>query len=127
MKKEGKRWMAVLLTGAMAAGCFGGSVPAMAEESETTLRVGIPLDVLGNMDVMITSQNTVFQISDTITDTLMAKRDEDLELYPQLLEDFPEVSEDGLTYTCKFRQGVKFHDGTELTADDVIFTFNRFF
>lgn len=127
MKKEGKRWMAVLLTGAMAAGCFGGSVPAMAEESETTLRVGIPLDVLGNMDVMITSQNTVFQISDTITDTLMAKRDEDLELYPQLLEDFPEVSEDGLTYTCKLRQGVKFHDGTELTADDVIFTFNRFF
>lgn len=98
-----------------------------APAGETTLRVGTALDTLGNMDVMITSQNTVFQISDTITDTLVAKDDETLELYPQLLEDFPSVSEDGLVYTCKLREGVKFHDGTELTADDVVFTFNRFF
>lgn len=125
--KTTKRLLAMFLSGTMAAGIFGAMSPVMAAEDETTLRVGIALDVLGNMDVMITSQNTVFQISDTITDTLMAKKEEDLELYPQLLADFPEVSEDGLTYTCKLREGVKFHDGTELTADDVIFTFNRFF
>ena len=103
-----------------------GQVPfAMAEES--VLRVGLELEVLGNLDVMITSQNTVFQISDTITDTLIGKQDEDLALFPQLLEDFPAVSDDGLTYTCTLRKGVKFQDGTELTADDVVFTFNRFF
>ncbi len=100
---------------------------ARTTDGDNTLRVGLPLDVLGNLDVMITSQNTVFQISDTITDTLMGKDEETLDLYPLLLEDFPEVSEDGLIYTCKLKQGVKFHDGTELTADDVVFTFNRFF
>ena len=94
---------------------------------DNTLKVGILLDTLGNMDVMLTSQNTVFQISDTITDTLMGKDDETLELYPLLLEKAPEISEDGLIYTCTLKKGVKFHDGTELKADDVIFTFNRFF
>ncbi|MBC7810985.1 MAG: ABC transporter substrate-binding protein, partial [Burkholderiales bacterium] len=35
-----------------------------------------------------------------------------------------EVSEDGLTWTFHLRQGVLFHDGEELTADDVVYTFN---
>jgi peptide/nickel transport system substrate-binding protein len=32
---------------------------------------------------------------------------------------------DPQTWEFKLRQGVKFHDGSELTADDVIFTFDR--
>lgn len=32
---------------------------------------------------------------------------------------------DDQTLEVKLRQGVKFHDGTEMTADDVVFTFNR--
>jgi len=32
---------------------------------------------------------------------------------------------DDLTLEVKLRQGVKFHDGVEMTADDVVFTFNR--
>ena len=35
-----------------------------------------------------------------------------------------EASEDGLTYTIKLREGIKFHDGETLTADDVVFTYN---
>ncbi len=34
-----------------------------------------------------------------------------------------EVSEDGLTWTFHLHEGVLFHDGTELTADDVVFSF----
>ncbi|MCF6094132.1 ABC transporter substrate-binding protein [Microaerobacter geothermalis] len=34
-----------------------------------------------------------------------------------------EITDDGLTWTFKLKQGVKWHDGEELTADDVVFTY----
>ena len=36
-----------------------------------------------------------------------------------------DVAADGLGYTFKLREGVKFHDGTPFTADDVVATYNR--
>ncbi|MEM6427776.1 MAG: ABC transporter substrate-binding protein [Deinococcota bacterium] len=44
------------------------------------------------------------------------------ELEPVLAESYT-VSEDGLTYTFKLREGVLFHNGDELTAEDVKYTF----
>jgi ABC-type transport system substrate-binding protein len=43
---------------------------------------------------------------------------------PHLAESW-EVSDDGLTYTFKLKEGVKFHDGAELTAEDVAFSMDR--
>jgi ABC-type transport system substrate-binding protein len=36
-----------------------------------------------------------------------------------------EVTDDGLEWTFKLREGVTFHNGDPFTADDVVFTFNR--
>ena len=37
----------------------------------------------------------------------------------------PEPTEDGTLYTFKIRKGVKFHDGTPLTAHDIVATYNK--
>lgn len=41
-----------------------------------------------------------------------------------LAEDY-EISEDGTLYTFHIRQGVKFHNGADLTADDVVYSVKR--
>ncbi len=52
------------------------------------------------------------------------KGDSPTEFVPQLAESW-EMSEDGTVYTFKLREGVTFHDGSPLTAEDVAFTFIR--
>lgn len=54
----------------------------------------------------------------------LTKPGEDLAPTPHLAESW-EASEDGLTWTFKLRNDVKWHDGEQFTADDVAFTFNE--
>ncbi|MGQ9683587.1 MAG: ABC transporter substrate-binding protein [Anaerolineae bacterium] len=56
---------------------------------------------------------------------LLYNYDKDYKLYPDLAADWPKVSDDGLVYTIPLRKGVKFHNGREMTARDVKFTFER--
>lgn len=53
----------------------------------------------------------------------LVEQDENFEFQPVLAEALPEVSEDGLTYTFTLREGVKFHDLTDFTAEDVKYTY----
>jgi ABC-type transport system substrate-binding protein len=46
-----------------------------------------------------------------------------LEMVPDIASALPDTSADGLTWTVKLRPGVKFHDGTELKASDVVFSY----
>lgn len=50
--------------------------------------------------------------------------DENNNVIKQLAEDY-KVSDDGLTYTFRILKGVKFHNGEEVKADDVVFSFKR--
>jgi peptide/nickel transport system substrate-binding protein len=75
------------------------------------------------LDPSKTSAYFSFQVLENVFDTLVAP-DENLEMQPALAESW-ETSEDQLTWTFHLREGVTWHDGTELTAGDVVYTYNR--
>lgn len=49
--------------------------------------------------------------------------DNGLEVNPDLATNW-EISDDGLTYTFYLREGIKFHDGSDLTAADIKYTYD---
>ena len=51
--------------------------------------------------------------------------DKDMKMIPVLAESY-DVSKDGLVYTVKLKKGIKFHDGTPVTPEDVKFTFEKY-
>ncbi|MCS6817726.1 MAG: ABC transporter substrate-binding protein [Blastocatellia bacterium] len=53
----------------------------------------------------------------------LTQKDERFEIIPELAESW-EISDDFTVYTFRLRRGVRFHDGRELTARDVAYTFN---
>ena len=71
-------------------------------------------DATASIDSMMT-QN-VFESLTTVA--------ENGEVQPNLATSW-EVSEDGLTYTFKLAEGVTFHDGSALDAEDVVYSFDR--
>lgn len=52
--------------------------------------------------------------------------DDNFKTTPELATEWS-ASPDGLTWTFKLRQGVKFHSGKDFTSADVVYTFKRFF
>ena len=74
--------------------------------------------------------NPVLAVSDADKDLValvysgLMKAHPEKGLIPDLAESL-DISEDGLTYTFTLRGDALFHDGTSVTADDVIFTINR--
>ena len=53
----------------------------------------------------------------------LVEQDENFAYVPVLAAEMPTVSEDGLTYTFTLREGVKFHDLTDFTSEDVKYTY----
>jgi peptide/nickel transport system substrate-binding protein len=64
-------------------------------------------------------------IQQTYEGLVTYNRENAAEYVPQLAAEMPEVSEDGLTYTFTIREGITFHEGGELTAEDVAYSYQR--
>ena len=54
----------------------------------------------------------------------LVRIDDELRIVPELAESLEHP--DPLTYVARLRRGVRFHDGRELTAADVVYTFRSF-
>ena len=77
-----------------------------------------------SLDLHKNSSLIARQICDGTVWEKLVTLDSNGEAVPELAESY-EVAEDGKTITFKLRTGVKFHDGSEMTADDVVASMNR--
>src|ERR1700739_2064 len=71
---------------------------------------------------MMTTAYIVRDFGDMIGDTLLAE-DSNFKIQPQMAE--WKVSDDKLTYTFTLRDGLKWHDGTPVTAEDCVASLKR--
>jgi peptide/nickel transport system substrate-binding protein len=106
--------------GAIAGVCFlaVAAIPSIAQD----LRIGLASEPT-SIDPHYHSLSPNIGVAQHIFDRLIAN-DATERLVPQLAESW-KVSEDGLVWEFKLRQGVKWHDGSPFTADDVIYSFER--
>jgi peptide/nickel transport system substrate-binding protein len=71
---------------------------------------------------------TTASITETLTNHLyegLYSLDDSNRPIPMLAEALPTVSRDNLTYTIKLRRGIRFHNGKEMTSEDVVASLNR--
>ena len=86
------------------------------------LKVAIPTQP-PTLDAHMSTALVTRDVSRQIFETLVASN-ENFEPVPMLAESI-DVSDDGKTYTFHLRKGVKFHNGKEMTAEDVLVSMNR--
>ncbi len=96
------------------------SQPASAQAKMRVLRYAAGSFGAENMDPTITSITTSLGLVGPLWDWL-TEVTADGKLQPGLALSW-KPSGDGLSWVFKLRQGVKFHDGREMTSDDVQFT-----
>jgi peptide/nickel transport system substrate-binding protein len=90
-----------------------------------TLVVGLPGDMVLADPTLVSDSNSSYIQQNVIEGLVGLKPGTTSELIPVLAESLPTASADGLTYTFKIRQGVKFHDGTPLDAAAVVYNWER--
>ncbi|MBF2048276.1 MAG: ABC transporter substrate-binding protein [Elainella sp. C42_A2020_010] len=128
-----KRWQAVLFaftavltvtlsncapqTTAPTTGASPGNSPAGSTANATTLIFGAAGDPANLEPGNIEDSNSIY-VQHQIYDRLIDYKPGTTDLEPALATEWT-ASEDGLTWTFKLREGVKFHDGTDFNAEAV--------
>jgi peptide/nickel transport system substrate-binding protein len=113
------------LLGAIVSACGSSSsspssTPTSAGAAGATIRVGIIVPTAAINPLTVADQGGLDMLAQT--GEYLALSDQTLTLRPVLAESWtPNAAGD--VWTFKIRQGVKFHDGKSLTADDVVYTY----
>jgi peptide/nickel transport system substrate-binding protein len=105
------------------------AAPAAVRAADTPRHGGILLAVIGadppSLDPHQESTFATMQLVAPLYSTLLQT---DPYAYPKIIGDVAsewKISPDGLTYTFKVRPGIRFHDGSPLTAADVKATYDK--
>jgi peptide/nickel transport system substrate-binding protein len=77
---------------------------------------------LKTFNSVLTSDYTSQEMIAMVNDPLYSV-DQSANFVPLIAKDKPQTSSDNLSYTINLRQGIKWTDGQEVTADDVVFTY----
>ena len=104
------------------AGSGGMAAPALSQAANRTLRF-VPQANLANFDPIWGTQYVVRNAAVLVWDTLYGF-DDKLEAQRQMVEG-EQVSQDGLTWTFRLREGLRFHDNEPVRARDVVASINR--
>ncbi len=124
--KMSRRLLSLILAGMLMTttialgGCAGDKAEGTSYDSIT---IGIPQDLEDSLDPHIVSAAGTKEILFNIYEGLV-KYDAQGNLNAAIAKDYV-ISEDGLVYTFTLRDGVKFHDGSTVTVEDVIYSINR--
>lgn len=125
-------FLALVMVGAVLPGCGDGSKDpgGQGNNGETgepvkggEITVGIAQDLDDSLDPHQTVAAGTREVLFNIFEGLL-KPNSDGEMIPAVAEKYT-LSEDGTTYTFTLREGVKFHNGQTVTAEDVVYSINR--
>lgn len=116
--------MKKLLAAALTAASMLLASPALSQQTPPNGLVVGQIAEPKSLDPHAVTAVNDFRILMNIYDGLTRYRDGTLEVEPALAESWI-ISDDGLTYTFKLREGITFHDGAPLDAEAVKFNFDR--
>jgi peptide/nickel transport system substrate-binding protein len=109
----------IVLPGLMVMGAW----PALAQAPGGIVNVAT-VGEPPTLDPMVSTADLVGIVTQHFFETLFTF-DKDWKVTPLLAAAMPEVAEGGKVYTIKLREGVKFHDGTDMTSEDVVASLKR--
>ncbi|HUZ03263.1 MAG TPA: ABC transporter substrate-binding protein [Thermomicrobiaceae bacterium] len=101
----------------------GSAASAGTPKKGGTLVVGMEAEV-SSFDPAVMTGTSTFRPVSSLFDMLVNLFDQTSNIQPDLAETWT-VSQDGTSVTMKLRPNLKFHDGTDVNADAVIFSFER--
>jgi peptide/nickel transport system substrate-binding protein len=124
----------VLLTALVVSGCVAPATPAPVAPAEPVAvdqpaaagprgALRVAMDIPVQLDPAFASSDAEIAILNAVYDYLIDV-DENNRVQPRLAQ-LAQVSDDGLLYTFELNPDAAFHDGSPVTAADVIYTFDR--